>query len=804
MRDFKDAVRALRASGGSTTVALILLTIGIGASTAIFSVVDAVLRGLPFPAADQLVAVSGTNTRTGARFGVTPQDYLDWKVQQDVFDGLAAVVSSADLVVKEDGRNDGLARTRVTANLFDVLGVQPRIGRAFTAANEIDGSHRVVVLSDALWRRRYGADPGVVGRTIRTETGSYEILGVMPRGFEYPLGSARPTEVYAPYVVAASQRVRGQSRSFALEVIGRLKPGVSVQAASARMEQIHQGLVTQFPDWFQGRGIAVRALRESLIGRAQSWMLLLTGAVGFLLLLVCANVSGLALARGLTRAREIGIRTALGASRSRIARGIVIENLLLASGGAIGGAALAYAGVEVLRAAVPPSLPRVSAIAVDARILAAAGFASLLTALVCSVLPAMKFSRGDVARTLRDGARPGDAGPSTGAAGAVLVIAEVGLSVILLVGAGLFVGSFSRLMRVDLGLDYRNVLTVPAFVQMAAGETRAKAAERAAVMLPAVLERVSAVPGVEAVGAIGNGLPLSGGNVRFNLQVRGRVPPADDDLIDVHPVNPDYFRALHVPLLSGRLFSPADTRDGVLVALLNESAAKTFFPSGDAIGAIVGLERDRDAVVVGIVGDVRLDGPEYPYRPEAYVPLSQSSVVGVHLVVRSTADPVALASAVKASMWSVDPTMVVRETPMLESHLERIISPRKFNMLLFTALGVLAMAIAATGIYGLLSQQVQQREREIGVRIALGALPRQILSLVIGGASRYLGAGLVAGIAGAWALAGFVESFLFTMTPYDVTVYASAGALLIAIGLLAALVPALRAIRTDPVSTLKA
>jgi predicted permease len=804
MRDIKDALRALGASRGSTAVALILLTVGIGASTAVFSVVDAVLRGLPFAHAERLVDVSARDLRIGGRMRVPPQDYLDWKAQQDVFEDLAAAASGPDLVISEEGRTEALVRSRVTASLFDLLRVQPRVGRAFTAAHEVEGHHLVLVLSDGLWKRRFGGDPAVIGRTMTFESGSYEILGIMPPGFTYPLGTEKPAEIYTPYVIPARQRVRGGSRSFALQVVGRLKPGVSLDTARARMEQIHQGLAAQFPAWFPNRGIEVTDLRESLIGEARSWMLLLIGAVGFLLLLVCVNVSGLALARGLARAREIGIRAALGATHWQIARVIVLESVLLSVAGAACGAALAYGGVAILRTAVPASLPRVATVGVDGRVLAAAGLAALLAAVVCSLLPALKFSRADAAHTLRHGRSTGESGGGAGAAGKYLVIAEVGLSVLLLVGAGLFVSSFNRLMRVDLGLDYHNVLTVPAQVRFASFEQRTKAAGRAAIMLPAVLDRVKTLPGVEEAAAISGGVPLSGGSIRSSMQVRGRATQLDDGVVDVHHVTADYFKVLRIPLVQGRQFSDSDAREAPPVVILSESAARKYFPDGTALGGMVGFEPAKDLRVVGIVGNLRLDGPERPQRPEAYIPLAQGIVTGADLVVRTAADPRTVAAAVKTAIWSIEPGAVIPEVQSLEGALQRRIAPRKFNMLLFGILGVLAIAIAATGIYGLLAQQVAQREQEIGLRMALGAVPASILALVVGRAARYLIAGVTLGLAGAWSLGRFVEAFLFGVTPYDVMVYAAGGSILLLTGLIAALIPARRAMKLDPATTLKA
>jgi putative ABC transport system permease protein len=804
LREITDAIRSLRAARGATTVALILLTVGIGASTAVFSVVNAVLRGLPFENADRLVTISETNPRTGDSLQVTAPNFLDWKTRQDVFEDLAATSDrGSNLVLQGADRPESLETLRATASLFTVLRVQPQLGRPFTAENEVSGSHRVVLLSDALWRRRFGADPGVIGRTMTFETGAYEIVGVMPRDFAYPIAAIRPADIYVPYVVSASQRVRGTSLSFALQVIGRMKPDVTLAGARARMQQIHEGLVAQSPSWFQGRGIAVSDLRESVIGPARSWMLLLAGAVGFVLLIVFINVSGLLLARGGSRVREIGIRAALGATQWRIARGLVVESVLLSAAGACCGVAVAYGGVAVLRAAVPATLPLVGPIAVDARVLAGAAVSALAAAVLCGLLPALRFSRGDVALALHQRGPSSDSAPRTGRASMCLIVAEVGLAVMLLVGAGLFASSFIRLMRVDLGLDYRNVLTVPAHVSFDFRDpsARTRAIERAAVMMPAVIERTRMIPGVEAVAAVVGGLPLSGSSIRSSLTIRGRERQVTDEVVDIHEVTTDYFQALRIPLLQGRVFSKVDSKMATPVVILSEAAARRYFPDGNPLGATVEIMGSR--TVIGVVGSLRLDGPERPVRPETYIPFAQGTSSGGDLVIRTRVDPASVAPAVKAVIWSIEPGALIPRTPTLEMGLQRRIAPRKFNMLIFSVFGILAIAIAATGIYGLLAQQVEQRAHEIGVRMALGAGPSQILRLVMRRAVLYLASGLAIGIVGAWNLVRFAEGFLFQVRPHDVTVHVAVGLILIAAGLCATYIPARRATRIDPLVILK-
>ena len=474
--DLKAAFRSLRSSKDVALAALIVLTLGIGATTAIFSVVDAVvLRALPFDEHDRLVAVgerrapgsrSGSSTREPDALGfVAPQNYMDWAAQQQVFESIAAVASGW-LTLHEPGvEPESLVPQRVTAQFFDVLRVPPAIGRVFAAENEVFGRDRVAVLSDALWRRRFGGDPQIVGRTIPLDDveggeGRYEVLGVMPPGFAYPVGVNRPTDIWIPYVVPADQRIRNPaSRSIYLQVIARLKPGVSLAAAQAQMDQIAAALETANPQWNKDSRIGVRPLIDHVVGSStKSWMLMLLGSVGIVLLIACANVANLLLARATAREREIGIRAALGASRSRLVRQLMIESLLLSTLGTVCAIVIGWWAVEILRNAMPESLPRVTAIALNMRVLAAAAGLSLITGVLFGAVPALQSSRPDVSTALKDGGRS-SASVARQRLRAALVIAEVALAVVLLVGAAVFIGSFVSVMRIDLGFSPENVLT---------------------------------------------------------------------------------------------------------------------------------------------------------------------------------------------------------------------------------------------------------------------------------------------------------------------------------------------------------
>jgi predicted permease len=805
MSDIRNAARSLRATPSFTAVALTVLTLGIGASTAIFSVVDAVaLRGLPFDDAARLVAVSETSTKTGRASSVAAPNFVDWRAQQDVFEDLGAISFVGGFSVRDSGQPEDLRAMRMTASLLHVLRVSPRLGPGFTAANEVDGNNHVLILSDGLWRRRFGADPHVIGKTMTFDTGTWEIVGVMPPGFTYPLTSEKPAAIWVPYVVPADQKVRGNSRSYYLQVVGRLKPGVTIERARARMQQINDGLATQFPKWFRDRGISVVNLHESLVGQVRSWMLLLLGSVAFVLLIACVNVANLMLARATSRGREIGIRAALGATRWQLARGLLVESLMLSVAGACGGVVVAWWGVQILHNALPANLPHISAIAVDLRVLGATALASVVTGVLCGLVPAFQFSRPDVANALREGGRSSTAGVVRQRLRTTLVVAEVALAVVLLVGAGLFVSSFVRLMRIDLGLDYHNVLTVPVYANFdfSNKDARERGFAHAQILVPAVVERVRQIPGVDVASALANGLPLSGSWSRNSVKVPGREKEFDgDDSVDVREVTADYLKAVRIPLLRGRYFTDADNKTSAPVILLSEFSAKRYFPDRDALGATIGVYGDR--TVVGIVGSLRLGGPETEVRPESYLPMAQGTIAGADLVLRTSGDPLSVLPAVKAAIWSVDPTLTIADAQTLEEFLQRLIAQRRFNMLLLSLFGVLAIVIAAVGIYGVMAYIVEQRTQEIGVRMALGALPGRILRMVLGRAAVFMMAGLALGLAGAWGLARFVASFLFKVQPHDPVVYALVALVLLTAGLIAAFLPARRAASVDPLVALR-
>ena len=807
--DLLNAIRALRAAPSFTAVALIVLTIGIGATTAIFSIVDAVvLRNVPFDSPDRLMSVADIDTRPQGSQGAhtTPQDFTDWRQATDVFEGLAAVTGAGGFTLREGGHPEPLRVSRTTANFFNLLRVSPQLGRFYSTENEIDGNHKVAVISDSLWKRRLGGTVDVIGKTMAFDSGAWEVIGVMPPGFEYPIGVARPSEMWVPYVVPDSQKQRGNSRTFSLLVVGRLKDGVSIAQAQQRMDAISAVIRAANPQWAPGRVVRVRTLHESIVGKVRPWMLMLLGAVTFVMLIACVNVANLMLARATTRSRDVGVRAALGASRWQLVRGVLVESLLLSVTGTALGVLAAFWGVEVLKAALPASLPRASHIGIDVRVLLAAAAAACATGIAFGLAPAIQLSRPDLIGALRDNSRSNTAGVVRQRMRSALVVAEVALAVVLLVGAGLFFTSFVRLTSIDIGLDHRNVLTVPVYPPFVFSDKAQREAgmARAAVLVPQVMERIRQMPGVITVGGIANGLPLSGNWSRTPAKIPGRTRAFDDqDSVDVRNITGDYFAATGIKVLRGRTLTDADVT-GAPVVVLSEEAVKRYFGDRDPMGTTVGIDGDR--TVVGVVGSVRLDGPESEVRPEAYLPMTAKSAFGADLVIKTAGNPgseQAMAPAIRAAIWEIAPDLTLGDVQTFGLMFERLIAQRRFNMLLLAIFGALAIIITGVGIYGVMAYVVEQRTQEIGVRMALGAQPGHVQGMVLRRAMVFVLTGLVTGTAGAYALSGAVRSFLFSVEPGDPRVYVSAAVLLVVIGLLAAWVPARRAARVDPIIALR-
>lgn len=810
--DLKAAIRSLRSNRGVTIAALIVLTLGIGATTAIFSVVDAVvLRGLPFEEQHRLVAVgqrsavrpiSGATSRDPARLMfVAPQNYLDWAAQQQVFESMAAVASGWLTLRLPGVEPESLVPQRVTADFFKVLRVSPALGRTFTVANETAGADRVALLSDGLWRRRFGADPHVVGRVIPlelleggrgAEEAGYEVIGVMPPDFTYPVGAARPTDIWIPYVVPPPDRLRDPTRvATYLQVVARLKREVSLTQAQAQMDQIAAALERAHPVWNKDSRIGVRPLVDHLVGaEIKSWLLMLLAAVVMVLLIACANIASLLLARATVRERDLAVRAALGASWVRLMRQLLIESLVLSGAGAACGVVLAWWGVDVLRAAMPDGVPRVTTIALDFRVLTAALAVSAATGLLCGAGPALQAARPDLLRAMHDTGRSGSS-PVRQRLRSALVIGEVSLAVVLLVGAALFIGSFIALLRIDPGFDTTNVLTA----QISPRITSISDPPDRTAALAEVIDRIAVLPGVEAVALLQGSLPLTGGirSTSFPL-ADGRIAQ-----LSTKSVSPEYHAVLRIPLRRGRLFTASDRAGAQSVILLNETAAATYFPGEDPIGRTF-----NGATIVGVVGDAHQNGVEQDVIPEMYSPLAQGRAAGAELLVRTRSDPSGSLRAVRAAVFAVLPDVPLRNVTTMAEMFSRRMAQRRLNMLLLGLFGLLGLTIAGVGVYGLMAFVVARKTREIGVRMALGATRTRVLGMVAAHAFVLVAIGVALGSSLAWYLSEAARAFLFGVAPTDPRAFSAAAISLFAAASAATVVPAWRAASVDPVAALRA
>jgi putative ABC transport system permease protein len=817
MTDLRDAYRALRAAPAFTLVALLVLALGIGATTAIFSVVDAVvLRSLPFDQPDRIVAI-GERTAPGkggkaapARPGPPdidpgdplalrrgqPQNYLDWIAQQQVFESIAAIAGAEVTLRMAGGEPVDVAAQRVTSSFFDVLRVRPAVGRAFTVENEVDGRHRVAVLSNAFWRRQFGGNPSIIGSTLTLADGNYDVAGVMPPGFGYPVGALRPTDLWVPYVVPPNERLRGRGFSAYLESIARLKPDITVAQAQANMDQIAAAIDQANPGLPGKNTFGVRPLRDHLVGASmQSWMMMLLTAVAIVLLIACANVANLLLARASARGREVAVRSALGATRWRIVRQLMVESLVLSVGGTLLSIALAWWAVDVLRGAMPDGVPRVTTIAIDLRVLAAAAGLALVTGALFGSVPALQMSKPDLTSSLKEGVQT--AGRGRQRLRGVLVVAEIALAVVLLVGAALFIGSFIRLMKVDPGFDPEGVLTMQLYARTQPGQ-------RPPDWTPAfarIVERLSHAEGVVHSSAVSPGIPLAI-NMRIDrLDVPGK--PIEGDLgVSIKAVTPDYHRALRIPLRSGRLFDATDRQGAANVVIISDSAARTHFPGEDPVGRSVNLS-NTPHTVVGVVGDVRQWTLEGNSRPEVYVPMAQGQTGSGYLVIRTSVDPYEVLPAVKAAALDALPDVPLRFVTSMEDKIGRQTAQRRLNMLMLGLFGLLGLVISAVGVYGVMAYTVSQRTREIGVRMALGATRTEVVRMILTNACVLIGAGLVLGGVGAWYLGAAAQAFLFGLEPHDLRAFLAAVIALSVAAISASAIPARRAAGVDPTVALR-
>ena len=798
-QDVAHSWRTLRRAPGFTAVATVTLALGIGANTAIFSVVNGLLlRELPYRNADEVVRLWGSSETTGRdRSQISPADFLDFRARQRSFASLGAFAFGGGTYA---GNGDAvrLAGLRVDANVFNVLGVPAAIGRTFVAGEDSAGAAPTVVLSHAVWRRVFGSDSAIVGKTINLSGRSRTVIGVLPPSFFFPtVGEA---EIYTPLDLTPVLRDANRARKFHyLGAVGRLRPGVSASQGSADVVAIARQLAREYPESNAGITVNVRGVRDAVVGDARPALIVLLGAALVVLLIACANVAGMLLSRAVSRRQELAVRAALGAGRARLLRQMLTESTVLAGVGGLAGLGIAVLGTRALVASAGDRLPAASQIAVDSTVLVTALLTSLLCGVIFGLVPALAASR-DMHTALKDASRGSSGGVARHRLRTVLVTGQLALAVVLLVGAGLLVRSLARLQQNDLGYTLDSVLT---FDLSLTGERYSTAAGQDR-FFDELFARIGALPGVVAVGGSGN-IPLRGG-ASASFAIDGR-PHAGDKLPEVgyQPVSDDWFRAMGIALKRGRTFGPADHNDAPGVVILNESARRQFWPTGDPIGARIRLGPDPNTpwmTVVGLVGDVRTGVTDEP-RPTAYVSARQDHWGGLAIVIRTAGDPMTLLPAVRREVRAIDATVPVSDARTMRDVQAMQLTDRRLPMQLMAAFAMLALALAAVGVYGVMAYSVAARTREIGVRVALGARPGNVFGMVLRQGLRAAAVGLGLGLMGAAALGRVLTTLLFDISPTDAETFVGVAAVLLAVVLAACLVPARRALRIDPLEALR-
>jgi putative ABC transport system permease protein len=816
LQDLRYGARMLWKSPVVSLVAVAALALGIGANTAIFSVVNTVLlRPLPFAEAERLVMVWDTHP-LARKLGYdyvpgSNGSFADFRQQSDSFEQMAALDT---WIVNLTGRNEPerIEGTKVSTSLFPLLRARPMLGRAFTPEEEKQGAAHVVILSHGLWQRRFGGDANIVGQTVTLDGEQYEVVGVMPPDFSFPQNSGLPaffpfaqkTDLWTPWVLTEEERQNYGSHHLA--IIGRLKPGRTLQQAQAELSTIASRLEQERPDELKDFGVNVMPLREQVIGKSRTAILVLLCVVGFVLLIACANVANLLLARAASRQKEVAIRTALGASRSRVIRQLLTESVLLAFIGGALGVLLAMWGVDLLVALSPGDIPRTGEIGIDARVLAFTFGVSLLTGLVFGLAPALQASSSDLHEALKEGGRGGTTGPRRARVRAVLIVSEVALALVLLVGAGLLVRSFFKLRNVSPGYDPENVLTL----DIPLPGTRYKEDAQLTAFYQRLIERVKALPGVEAVGAVSH-LPLTGAEELDGFEVEGR-PRIDAgenaQTADFRVVSPDYFGTMKIPLVRGRYFTERDTADTPGVIIIDETLAQRFFPGEDPLGKRIDEYGSRNKLgyltIVGVVSGIKHSSLDAEPKPAMYVSYLQSPWLDMTLTVR-TSGPGAenLAAAVRQEVWALDKDQPVAGVQTMESLFAKAVAPQRFQMLLVGLFAAVALLLSVVGIYGVMAYSVTQRTHEIGIRMALGAQRGDVFKLLMGQGMTQALIGIAIGLVGAFILTRLMSSLLYGVSATDPLTFAGVSLLLTSVALLACYVPARRAMKVDPMVALR-
>jgi putative ABC transport system permease protein len=799
-QDVRFSFRQLRRNPGFTSIALITLALGIGANTAIFSVVRGVLlRDLPYAESTRLLRV--VSTVDGYQASVSPADFNDWRNQTTAFTALAASDEST-VNLTGSGPAERFTQARVSANLFQLLGITPILGRAFAPGEDDKAAPRVVILSYGLWRSRFGADPTVVGKQIVLDGFATEVVGVAPVEMRYP----SPVDMWLTTRFTAQDFSDSRRGSRWIDVVGRLAPGMSEARAQSDIATIARRLELQDPRHNAGYGARVIPLRDEMVGRVRAPLIILLAAVGLVMLIACANVASLLLGRTAAREAELAVRTALGAGRGRLVRQLLTESVCLAVLGGALGLGLAVWGTRLLLALAPSDLPRLYDVRVDALVLMFTLGATAVAALVFGAIPAWQAHMGRLASTLREGNRGSRSRPGSSRTRGMLVISEITLALMLLAGAGLLIRSFAELRDVDPGFDPSQLATFTVTLSPVKYGTL----DQQAAFTSALVDRVRRIPGVDSTG-VTFGLPLSGAGFVLSFDVIGRTapPPNAEPRAQVRVASAGYFGTMSIPLKRGRLFTAADRAGAPLVLLISEETARLFFPGEDPIGRRIQFGWTRGGTrlageIVGIVGDVRQHSLSGDRTAHAYVAYEQWPLDEVTVVMRSHTDPTAALRTAQGIVTSLDRDLPVYDAFTLESLVSRSLGQPRFYLLLLSVFAALAVVLAAVGIYGVMAYTVQQRTREIGIRIALGASTDRVVAMVVWRGLVLAIVGVVLGTAGAFAVTRVLRSLLFGVSEHDPLTFFGVAVLLGIVALVASWLPARRAARVDPLAAMRA
>lgn len=805
--DLGFAIRQLCRNPGFSLTAILTLALGIGATTAVFSLVNTILlRPLPFPAQNRLMWLAQQDHSLP---GVVPEalsypDYFDWRAQNHTFSGMASY-RGGGVTLQTAGEAQRLDAQQVSANFFQVLGVAPMLGRDFHWEDEKPGN-REVMLSYSLWQLEFGSAKDIAGKTIQMDDHAYTVAGVMPKGFQFPLESPAPALWKSIAEDAEGKDPQTGQRGFdSLDIVGRLKPGVTVEQAKADLSLVASNLARQYPDSNKQYSSAlVEQELTHMTGDTRPALRLLFGAVTLVLLIVCANVAGLLLARGSRRSAEFALRAAMGASRATIIRQLLVESITLSLCGGAAGVALAYVLVQASVRLMPLNIPRIEDAAIDANVLLFDLTLSLVTGLVFGLLPAWRVSRSTPAQALRDGSRTVAGGHTQNNVQSGLVIAQTAIGLVLLVSSGLLIRSFVRILNVDPGFDPKHVITARIRVSF---DTVSH--DQHVQFYQQLVARISSLPGVRSASA-GWPLPMSNNNSSVSFSIQGRpVAKGDEPSESIALAMPGYFESMRIPLVAGRTFGEHDGLKGAPTIIVNRAFANKYFPGESPIGKHIRVNEGDDVFehsmreVVGVVGDIRHRGLTADTAPQYYLPYAQAVITNPYLTVRTEGDPLALQSALRAAIHDMDKSVPIYQVSTLEDYVSKSAAQPRFETILIAGFAVIALVLAAIGLYGLLSYMVVQRTLEIGLRMALGAQRADVLGMIVRRGLALSLIGVTAGLAISVGITRLLSGMLYGIRPTDPVTFAAMSGLLLLVGVAASSIPAFRAARVDPMKTLR-